>query len=451
MRHRHAVRRLAATLISLAVGFGGVSLAATPAAAYAPPVVNKQVFNNPTGSADQQNAVYNQLLSLIESARQYKEQNPGTTVQIRGAVKELGDQAIANELLTAAEKGVQVKLLVDHSSASSGAGYTNLRNNLASKNAASWIEVCNSAGPAARGCFSSRKYGESVAYQHNKYWTFSHIQGNTGVVMQTSSNFPDSGWYKTETWNDSATVADTGTYNDFVSQFTRMNSARTKTQPATDATAYYDNYHAETSSTSDRYSMYFFPRKEASGESFTGGTQTDTVLDLLKNVKCSYTGPDNKTHQTLIRVAMWSFTRTAVAGRLVALRKAGCWVDVVYNKTEQDSGYGLDVLKILRTTDIQLAECDQAVAGEKRVHSKFMLIDGDTGSGYARRVYTGSHNYAISALRLADETILGIKDPGTSYTSDTDGFHGVAGDATGGQYLDQFYAARANCGIVGGA
>lgn len=43
-----------------------------------------------------------------------------------------------------------------------------------------------------------------------------------------------------------------------------------------------------------------------------------------------------------------------------------------------------------------------------RPHNKTMLIDGDYNGSITPRVYTGSHNYAISALRQADETLLRI-------------------------------------------
>lgn len=54
-------------------------------------------------------------------------------------------------------------------------------------------------------------------------------------------------------------------------------------------------------------------------------------MNILKDVSCSYTDSAGKKHLTGIRVVMWDFNRDAVANQLASMRRAGRWVDIVYN------------------------------------------------------------------------------------------------------------------------
>lgn len=82
---------------------------ATPAAA-APvkPVINGPVFNDPLGTPAQQKAIFTQLVQLIDATP--------AGAQIRGSMYEFNDQEVANALLAANSRGVDVKLIVDDSS-----------------------------------------------------------------------------------------------------------------------------------------------------------------------------------------------------------------------------------------------------------------------------------------------------------------------------------------------
>jgi phosphatidylserine/phosphatidylglycerophosphate/cardiolipin synthase-like enzyme len=85
---------------------------------------------------------------------------------------------------------------------------------------------------------------------------------------------------------------------------------------------------------------------------------------------------------------------------------------------------------------IQLTQCDYNVSPGRdiRTHSKYMLIDGAYDDDIVPRVFTGSHNYNMSALRQADETLLRIMG------------RGIHDD-----YLSNFWQVRDDCRAHGGA
>jgi phosphatidylserine/phosphatidylglycerophosphate/cardiolipin synthase-like enzyme len=129
---------------------------------------------------------------------------------------------------------------------------------------------------------------------------------------------------------------------------------------------------------------------------------------VLDSVKCAYVGEtDGLKHQTDVRVLMWSLTRVAVATKLADLVKAGCWVDVVYSATSDSA---LAALKNVGGKPIGLTPCAAKYGGRTiKTHSKYMLIDGAYDDDQIPRVLMGSHNYSITALRSADETLLRIR------------------------------------------
>jgi phosphatidylserine/phosphatidylglycerophosphate/cardiolipin synthase-like enzyme len=124
---------------------------------------------------------------------------------------------------------------------------------------------------------------------------------------------------------------------------------------------------------------------------------------------------------------MWAFTRPGLAEKLAAKRRAGCWVDIVYNP---DSMAASVKSALTFTGGPQLTPCKFNVGPglDIRPHNKTMLLDGDYNGSITPRVYTGSHNYAVSALRQADEALLRI----------TSASYHVA-------FLSNFYKIRDTC------
>ncbi|MCZ4611514.1 phospholipase D-like domain-containing protein [Streptomyces sp. Lzd4kr] len=411
-----------ATVLSLltALLIGG----ATPAAALTKPVVNGPVFNDPLGTAAQRKAIFTQLVRLIEATP--------SGAQIRGAMHEFVDQEVANALIAAHRRGVDVRLVVDDSTyvGPDGAEFANaafrsLRSTLGTNTGArSWIVVCDDRFEDAdgvddvqRGCLAVAP--PQPAYNHNKFFLFSRIgpfDGGTSysrVVFQTSSNLSD--WYKVESFNDAVTFTDTAVYNGYASYHDRLRRGRTLARG--DNNAYFST------PTGSTYRGYFFPRGDAS----YNNPATDTVVNVLDEVTCAYTGADGLQHRTAIRIVTHSFlgSRRQVADKLAQLRGRGCWIDIVYG--DSDSA----ITSRLNAAGIRHRRCriPDGPGIDVRPHNKQMLIDGDFNGATTPRVYTGSANLTGSSLRSADEAIVRITS--ASYHA---------------RYLSTFYKIRSACG-----
>ncbi|WP_422771210.1 phospholipase D-like domain-containing protein [Plantactinospora sp. WMMC1484] len=414
----------AGTLGVPAVGGGGPAGAAEP-----DPTMNDAVFNRPTGSATQQNAIFIQLARIIDRVP------AGGEIQMSWfgfGVTDVTDSAstpdLPGRLLNAHQRGVRVKIILDHEQVSQRP-YQRLSPVLGNDDSASsYIVHCSDQFPGAdRGCIGTRRidYTDSsvTAYNHNKFLTASSIVLNNGstvsnVVFQGSANL---GWWDAnEAYNNGLTFSDATTYQAYRSYFADLRSYR--------HTSGGNNNYYRSTPTGSTYRAYFFPRRERSGQP-VGDPATDTIVSVLDTVRsCSY--DDNGTRrQTDVRVNMFSFNRPEVARRLTALRNAGCWVDVVYS--EANSG----VLNALGS-NVQLTRCNYNVGPGRdiRTHNKYMLIDGAYDDDIVPRVFTGSHNYNVSALRQADEAMLRVMG------------RGIHDD-----YLSDFWHVRDTCRANGGA
>ncbi|SDN25265.1 Phosphatidylserine/phosphatidylglycerophosphate/cardiolipin synthase [Streptomyces sp. cf386] len=397
---------------------------ATPAAALTKPVINGPVFNDPLGTAAQQKAVFTQLVRLIDATP--------AGAQIRGAMHEFIDQEVANALIAAHGRGVDVRLIVDDSTyvgpggAEFGnAAYQSLRSVLGtSTGARSWSVVCDDRFEDAdgvddvqRGCLAVAP--PQPAYNHNKFFTFSRIgpfddgTSYARVVFQTSSNLSD--WYKVESFNDAVTFTDGTVYNAYVSYHEQLRQGRTLARGNNNA-----YFSTPTGST---YRGYFFPRGDAS----YFNSATDTVVGVLNEISCTYTGADGLQHQTDIRIVTHSFfgSRRQVADKLAQLRGRGCWIDIIY--ADSDSA----ITSRLNAAGIQHRRCriPNGPGIDVRPHNKQILIDGDYNGDITPRVYTGSANLTGSSLRSADEAIVRVAS--ASYHS---------------RYLSTFYRIRSACG-----
>ena len=403
MRHRPSIRlrpmRVVLLFSAVAALFAGVLVGTSERAAAAPvkPVVNGAVFNDPTGTADQQTAVFTQLIRLIDATP------AGET--IRGSIYELEDMDVADALLAAHERGVDVKLIVDQatlegddqgqrpvwdalSAADTGLGTDDSK--------ASYIVACNDQFPdTRRGCLAAPPPNPS--YNHNKYFLFSKIGAfedgtrYSDVVFQSSSNLND--WYKEVTYNDAVTFVDPTVYAGYVKEHDDERAARYK---AAGNMKYY--WSTETGST---YRAFFFPR----GDSDYDNPATDTMVNILKDMVCTYTGSDGAEHTTELRVAMFQFleSRKQLADALAALAKEGCAIEVIDSQTDST------IQSVLNKAGIPNTVCSYDYQGNNiRTHTKFMIVNGKFGEDTTPRVYTGSHNWTGSALRSADEAMLRI-------------------------------------------
>ncbi len=422
MRSRPGARipALVALLLSLIAGF--LAYTADPAAAVTKPVINGPVFNDPLGAAESQAAIFTQLIELIDATPAVQD--------IRGSMFQFSDMGVANALIAAHDRGVNVKIIVDDSTFEDGAdpaAWNALKNpttGLGSDDTkSSWIVVCDDqfedndgVDDVQRGCLATAPPGP--AYNHNKYFLFSKVgpfddgTSYTKVVFQTSSNLSD--WYKVESYNDSVTFTDATVYDAYAAYHEAERAAR---HSSTGNNSYY-----RSTPTGSTYRAYFFPRADSS----YNNPASDTIVNALDEVSCSYTGTDGGKHQTDIRIVMLNFlsSRKQVATKLAALRAAGCWVDVIYTTSDAT------ITGILDDAGIEYLPCSIHVAPEidVRVHNKFMLLDGDYNGDITPRVYTGSSNFDGSSLRSSDQAFVRITSAA---------YHA--------QYLSYFYKIRSAC------
>ncbi|NYV73418.1 phospholipase D-like domain-containing protein [Streptomyces sp. UH6] len=358
------------------------------AAASAAAEVSGPVFNNPLGTQAEQEAIREKILGFIHSAPQ------GSSIKV--ALYHFWDEGVARALADAhTQRGVSVKLMLDETTVSSrpaDPSYGILAEALGTDlTKGSFVGLC----PEGKSCLGRPEFGKSI--NHHKFWLFSQVDGAADVVVQTSTNLSSSSYSRF--WNDAfVTTYNTGLFQAYSGYFDKL------------AGKDWENWKY-TSSAWSPYKAYFFPYYPGTGNS------TDTVWNTLDNVTCTYTAGDGSTKATKVRVAMYKFTRQGVADKLVALKKAGCSVELVYTETDSaDSAGTAGTWETLHSVAGFNPVCyfddfDQDPSTVQRiVHSKYLLIDGKYDGAINKVVWTGSHNYSGPALRENDEALLKIDD-----------------------------------------
>jgi len=389
-----------------------VTAPAALAAGGADLVFDHPVFNDPTTDTAQY-AIFRQLAAVIDHVP------AGETIQMSWFEFKTPDYAdtaskpnITTHLISAHQRGVNVRIILDNTTTNDDGTAKTDRNAImppylklsaelgTNTSASSYIMLCK----ADTGCIGKAKLGTANAYNHNKFLTASKVQLNDGtpkqyVVFQSSGNIGT--WDADTAFNNAITWSEQSSYNNYLTYFADLK----RYGPL--ATG--DNNYYRVGNTNDKYKTHYFPRQPTNGDN--NQASTDTIVNVLDSVKCSYVGVDDgKTHQTDIRIAMWALTRVAVATKLADLVKAGCWVDVVYSTTSDSA---LAALKNVGGKPIGITACAVPLGNPNRtvkVHSKYMLIDGAYDDDQVPRVFTGSHNYALTSLRTADETMVRVRD-----------------------------------------
>ncbi|MFF8279865.1 phosphatidylserine/phosphatidylglycerophosphate/cardiolipin synthase family protein [Streptomyces lateritius] len=347
--------------VAFALLFSGI----TPAAAESvPPVVTGAVFNNPKGTAAEQNAVKNHIIGAIDSTQ------GGRT--LRAALYVMQDQDYTDALVAAHSRGVNVRVVLDHKSveAPNPAPAQNLIAALGTdKTQGSWVQVCTSGG----ACIAA---GGTNPINHNKFFLFSRV-GDAGVaedvVIQSSANQTLSA--TTRQWNNAYTVVgNTALYTAYTGYFNDL-AAMNKTS----------DYYRQGEAGDTKY--YFFPQQSG-----------DIVLGFLNNVSCTgNTNVGTTSHKTIVRIAAWALHRDEIAAKLRSLADQDCWIEVVY----KDSN---DLATLQGHARIKPYRLD---ADGYFVHSKYLLIEGNyAGHPDTKWTFTGSHNLDVSSLRENDEALI---------------------------------------------
>ncbi|MFI9586414.1 phosphatidylserine/phosphatidylglycerophosphate/cardiolipin synthase family protein [Streptomyces sp. NPDC052236] len=345
-------------------------------------VTTTATFNNPAGTSAEQSRVRDHIVSLIKDA------GSGTSITV--SMYTFTDDTVSAALVAAKQRGVAVKVIVDHTTVTMDSGeYNALVAGLGTdRTKSSWVLAC----PARRGCIGGRVLtnDDDGTINHNKFFLFSQVGGANKVVVQASANMTS--LQRTDLFNNAVTIVNGGLYDIYQAYFADLLAYGTSTGVS----------HYYKTPSSGAYKTYFFPRKEAAGTDFNNDPSTDTIKLILDNVSC--------TGGTQVRMAANLFTRNAIAQKLVALKNAGCAVTLAADGAPGAMGSVVESTISGKLT--QRVECyEDRGTGVAKVglHSKYLLINGvyDGASG-KKLVFTGSHNYTYPALRANDETLLKI-------------------------------------------
>ncbi|MEU8761950.1 phospholipase D-like domain-containing protein [Streptomyces sp. NPDC048659] len=381
------MRRPTRLALALAAAVGLLTAAPAPAGAdTTAAVTTTATFNDPSGDTAAQDRVRDHIVGLIGRTP------AGAT--ITAGLYTFTDDTVTDALGAAKDRGVNVKVVVDHTSVTmTGGEYPRLAARLGTDRAqGSWVFAC----PAGRGCIGSRQLSGDPdgAINHNKFWLFSNTGGANDVVVQSSANM--TGVQRTDLFNNAVTIVDSGLYGVYQDYFADLLSYGS----STGGLAHYYKTPA-----SGPYKAYFFPRKEAAGTTYDDDASTDTVKLILDNVSCA--------GGTQIRMAANLFTRKEVATKLVALKNAGCSVILAHDGAAGSMGATVESIVSGKLTQrVECAENRGAGVAKAGLHSKYLLIEGTyDGTAGRKLVWTGSHNYTYPALRANDETLLKIDDP----------------------------------------
>ena len=360
------MKKLVHPLVALVIlALGAFIVSPAQAKVYMP--ATGATFNDPNGSRSQQTALMDQIIAAVNNV-------PAGSV-IRVVAYSFDYQPVANALIKAHDRGVQVRLLID--SHTSTHQIRLLKKELGTGTSdGSYLRTCKYS------CMANK-----ASFIHSKLYLFSRTGGANYVSMNSSANPAETGISKS--WNNTyTTVGDKTLYDANVDNFNDMLPDKTNT----------DYYHTVESG---KLKEYFFPRAGSTKKS-------DTLYNILSDVGCSKTGP-----KTTVRLTtyFWTSARLYLAEKLSAMRKAGCTIEVIYpdGSGDQNTVYAA-VTAELRHGGIPTWNT-RPVAG-LYVHNKVILIDGVyQGVPNQKIVYTTSQNLTMTSLRKSNEVMLRIPIP----------------------------------------
>lgn len=342
--------------------------------------VEHAVFTDPNGGDEGHRALANELMGLIAHA------DEGSTVQL--AVYRFKDTAIADELVAAADRGVDVRVLVpDRSTDKINVNVRAiLEDGLGRDNSSgSYITYCSPTEEIKRNpCISSSSDG----LMHSKFATFSSVSGKKDIVFVSSGNLNLQTY-----WNNAVVAVERPVlYGEYSGYFEDLELAERAS----------DNYGAERPDADDGpFRSYFFPRSDR-----------NIFVDVLDNADCSATGLPTESGRTEINIAVLIFTDRAVVDKLRQMGAAGCEIKVAY----MDSWVSDYVDDALQTAASEGSieswyVPDTPEADKKAIHSKYLTIEGVYYNDNVRKlVWAGSLNYSEKAQRIYDETVIRIED-----------------------------------------
>ena len=321
------------------------------------------IFSDPTGTPEEQFAIINHVIQLIDNSP-------------RGSFIRLATMTInsttADALIRAHQRGVNVRVILPRQMLGKPSPSRVTAETGSNTKSSSYVFYCRNA------CY--RDAGSGV--HHNKLFLFSQV-GTTPNVISTSSGNLDN-YMAEHRYNDAYTVVDDAAgYRAGVAYFDLMLA---------------DSYHnaAAPTTTGKGVTYHFFPRRRA-----------NLFGAIMNNVRCQgATGGTGINGRTAIRMAtsLWDRSRIDVARQVVDLKKRGCNIAIIAQSYNIDRG----ILTMFRSAKVpfRFADTPQTAAGN---HSKYVAISGNFhGRTNATNVYAGSLNLTAADNSACDNNMIRI-------------------------------------------
>jgi hypothetical protein len=375
------LRRVWLLVAAMALVLSGLAVVPTYADDWIPP--SGAAFNMPRGGVKARTKLVRRVIAAINHA-------PKDST-IRFAMYSFDRRDVANALLRAHRRGVNVQLIVNDNWTS--AQTRRLRRAFGTKpRRSSFYVICRGSCRGGKGNL------------HMKVYSFSRTGGATKVLMTGSGNLTDRA--VSLQWNDQVTLLDSpGLYDLFVKvfrqlKFDRRVSPRRVAYAGTDTVdALFYRAVAEPTSTINSATQ---PRRRPR-------PADDPVLKRLRAVDCAAAPGYGNKGRTRIRIMMyaWMRSRSYLADRVAYLKRQGCDIRVITSVSSSR------VVRIIKAAGIPTRSADydlvENAEGELVVnfysHLKVMALDGTYGGQSVRTVWTGSENWSGISF-MNDELIL---------------------------------------------
>lgn len=354
------------------------------------------VFNTPGFYGQRTTTLEDKLIEMIKSSV--------TGSKIRIALYTLDRTVVAQELVHASQRGVDVQIVLDGGNAirSQQVGHAinvlvegfNGNSGLICANGESdCIKFCSGPLAPILKPFKIKKnfiVGEScrgLISNHNKLFLFTELNdGSKNIVAQTSANMTAG---QLKMYNDLIIIKnDEIFFNHLYNYWQKLKKDNTQLFKKSFPTISEDEKYL---------TAYFFPRP----------TARDPIKALLRRVNCHL--PDS-----IIRVSHSSFSRHKVAYELKRLKEAGCKVEVIARIDPKQHSPSKKVKKALAESIVLLPYDGQHPdqQSENSIHTKIVTINAaiDNSPEKIKVVLTGSYNLDIISLRANDETLIEVRD-----------------------------------------
>lgn len=377
------MRRCCVVLALLAMVIGGLS--ALPAQAvdkdWVPPAGVS--FNEPRGGPKARTKLVRRVIAGIKNARK------GST--IRFAMYSFDRRDVANALLKAHRRGVNVQLIVNDNWTSYQT--VRLRRELGTKpRKKSFYVICKGACRGGKGNL------------HMKVYAFSETGAATKVIMTGSANLTNRA--VSLQWNDQVTLLDQpGLYDAFLEIFRELKfdkrvSPRRLTYEGGES---FDALFYREVDPNSTINSALQPRLPTPSE--------DPVMRRLRLIDCDAESGFGLQGKTKIRIMMYGWNKDRgvyLAKRIAELKREGCDIAVI------TSVAGGKVVKILNRARIPIKSADydyqtDLITEEETVnfysHLKVLTVNGTYGGKSVRTVWTGSENWSGTSF-LNDELII---------------------------------------------